>query len=56
VSEIQIYTLLHIQTRKMEFLLTVPRKHEEIRETVRMGCLEDKGKGDKEEATHVYYD
>jgi hypothetical protein len=30
-------------------------KHEEIRETIRMGCLEDKGKGDKEEATHVYY-
>jgi hypothetical protein len=29
-------------------------KHEEIMETVRMGSLEEKGKG--EEATHVYYE
>lgn len=59
VAEMQVCNLSYIQTKRIEFLLTVQGKletikHEEMGETVRIRCLEDRVKGDKEEPTHVY--
>lgn len=59
VSEMQVCNLSYIQTKRIEFLLTVwgkqeTIKHDEMGETVRIKWLEDRVKGDKEEATPVY--
>lgn len=59
ISELQICNFPYIQTKRMEFLVTVVQKqetikHKEIRETARLRCLEDRNNGDTEEATHVY--
>lgn len=61
VSEMQVCNLSYIQAKRTEFLLTAwgkqeTIKHDEMGETVRIRCLEERVKGDKEEATHVYYD